>query len=167
MMAKIVNHFSTAEAARVSDFTVRQLDYWATSRMLVPSVSQSNGPGTRKLYSFDDLIRLQFIKQLNEEGWSTQKIRKAIKHLDEFMSESPEYRNHRLIPDKGTILVLCETKEKKHILLDALNPSGQQMLWIVLDILREEIRKNASQLIDLNDISKPNTAPTSARKASS
>lgn len=78
-MTEIVNHFSTAEAARVSGFTVRQLDYWATSRMLIPSVSQSNGPGTRKLYSFDDLIRLQFIKQLNEAGWSTQKIRKAIK----------------------------------------------------------------------------------------
>lgn len=166
-MTETVYHFNTSEAARVSGFTVRQLDYWATSQMLVPSISQSNGPGTRKLYSFNDLVRLQFIKQLNEEGWSTQKIRKAIKHLNEFMSESPEYRNYRLIPDKGTILILCETKEKQLVLLDALNPGGQQMLWVVLDILRDEIRKNASQLINLNEISQHDTTSTSIRKASS
>ena len=146
-----ISQFSTAQVVRITGFSTRQLNYWATSKLLVPGVQQSQGPGTRKLYSFDDLVRLQFIKKLQLEGWSTQKIRRAIKHLDEFMAKAPEYRNFSLAHDENTILILCETEERRHILFDALNPSGQQVLWIVLEMLRGETQKKADQL--LNDSS--------------
>lgn len=143
-----VDHFTTIEAARIGGFSVRQLDYWAKTGMLVPSIKQSVGPGTRKVYSFDDLVKLSFIKQLRQAGWSTQKIRKALEHLDKFSVKSPSYRNMTLVYDKKTILILCETQERQQILLDAFNSVGQQVLWIVLEMLRAETRKNAVQLLD-------------------
>lgn len=166
-MATILTEFSTLEVSKVTGFSVRQLDYWATTGLLVPSITKSNGPGTRKLYGFEDLVRLHFIKQLRDVGWSVQKIRKAILHLNDFMKESPEYRNYRLVPDKGTILILCESEEKQHILLDALSPSGQQLLWIILDILRDETRKSASQLISLDRMNRSSSASLTEKKASS
>jgi DNA-binding transcriptional MerR regulator len=149
-MDKVVDQFTSAQVARITGFSARQLDYWATSKLLIPSLNQSDGSGTRRLYSFDDLVRLHFIKQLQQEGWSIQKIRKAIKHLDEFMEKKPEYRNFSLAHDKHTILILCETEEKQQILFDALNPSGQQVLWIVLEILMGETRKNTNQVLNIH-----------------
>lgn len=150
-MLNVVDQFTTAQVARLSGFSARQLDYWATGGMLAPSIKQSSGPGTRKLYSFDDLVKLSFIRQLKQAGWSTQKIRKALEQLDKFTTESPNYRNITFVYDKKTILILCETQERQQILLDALNPGGQQVLWIVLEMLRAETRKNAIQLLNTPD----------------
>lgn len=157
MTSNVVESFNTAQIARISGFSIRQLDYWAKTGMLVPSISRSSGPGTRKLYSFDDLVRIQFIKQLHSQGWSTQKSRQAIEQLGEFMSERPDYRNFRLISDKNTILILCETEEKQQILLDALNPSGQQVLWIILEMLQDEARRCTAQLLNMPTL-KPDSA---------
>ncbi|MBN8592767.1 MAG: MerR family transcriptional regulator [Anaerolineae bacterium] len=154
-MDRVVDQFTTAQASRITGFSTRQLDYWATSRLLTPSLNQSDGPGTRRLYSFDDLVKLHFIKQLQQERWSIQKIRKAIKHLDEFMEKKPEYRNFSLVYDKHTILILCETEERQQLLFDALNPKGQQVLWIILEILTGETRKNTDALLELHTSSKP------------
>ena len=142
-----IEQFTTVQAARISGFSPRQLDYWLTTGMLVPSVNQPHGSGTRKIYSFDDLVRLCFIKQLRQAGWSTQKIRTALNHLQKFTSGSLRPENIELIHDKSTILVLCETAEKQQILLDALNPGGQQVLWVVLEMLRDETRKSAIELL--------------------
>ena len=166
-MPQIVHQYKTSQVARISGFSSRQLDYWAKTRLLVPSISESTGPGTRKLYSFDDLVRLQFIKQLRESGWSIQKIRKAIEQLDGFMNERPNYRNFRFISDKDSILVLCENAERQRILLDALKPGGQQVLWIVFDILRGETQKNADQLFNMSEFQNSGSTSTNKKKASS
>lgn len=147
----IVDEFTTVQVAQLSGFSARQLDYWASGGMLVPSVKASSGPGTRKLYSFDDLVKLSFIRQLKQAGWSTQKIRKALEQLNNLTTESPNYRNITFVYDKKTILILCETQERQQILLDALNPGGQQVLWIVLELLRAETLKNAIQLLNTPD----------------
>lgn len=147
-MDKVVDQFTTVQVSRVTGFSVRRLDYWASSKLLVPSLKQSMGSGSRRLYSFDDLVRLHFIKQLQQAGWSIQKIRKAIKHLEEFMERKPEYRNFSLVPDKHTILILCETEERQHLLFDALSSGGQQVLWIVMELLMGETRKNTDHLLN-------------------
>jgi DNA-binding transcriptional MerR regulator len=154
-MTQTLDRFTTAQAAQITGFSVRQLDYWAISKLLIPTLNQSNGPGTRKLYSFDDLVRLHFIKRLRQEGWSIQKIRGVIKHLNEFMGKKTEYRNVSLVHDEHTILILCETEERQQFLFDALNPGGQQVLWIVLDILKGETRKNTEQILNTTDSSHP------------
>src|SRR5260221_14410575 len=83
-----IDSYLTAQAARISGFSVRQLDYWARSGILIPSVQNANGQGTRRHYSFNDLVKLRFIQQLKEKGWSTQKIRKTLGHLRNFVDDS-------------------------------------------------------------------------------
>jgi len=150
----IIDCFTTAEVSRISGFSVRQLDYWARSGILMPGVQQSNGPGTRKLYNFDDLVKARFMQQLRQAGWSTQKIRKGLEHLRKFTEGLPSHQNISLLHDKKTILALCENAEGQRILLDVLNPGGQQVLWIVLDILRDETRQKAEQDINLHSVDK-------------
>lgn len=130
--------YSTNELAQLSGFTVRQISYWANQEIIIPSVQQSSGSGTRRRYSFDDLLQLRFIKQLKSRGWSVQKIREAITKLREIMDD-PQILQ-RAIPIDGTrtILAICKSKEGERILLDCLDPGGQQVMWIYLWALQEE-----------------------------
>ena len=79
--------YTTAEVARISGFTVRQIGYWARQGIIVPSIQQAHGSGTRRCYSFDDLLQLRFIRQLKKYGWSLQKIREAITRLRNVMDD--------------------------------------------------------------------------------
>ena len=79
--------YSTSEIALLSGFSTRQIGYWARQGILVPSVQQAHGSGTRRRYSFDDLLQLRFIRQLTNHGWSLQKIREAITRLRDVMGD--------------------------------------------------------------------------------
>ncbi len=59
----------------------RQLDYWARTMLVVPSVRDASGSGTQRLYSFRDLVVLKVVKRLLDAGVSLQNIRKAIEAL--------------------------------------------------------------------------------------
>jgi DNA-binding transcriptional MerR regulator len=137
--------FSTNEAAQLVGFTTRQLDYWASQRIIVPSVQQSSGPGSRKRYSVEDLIRLKFVRQLKRYGWSTQKVGQAIATLRQVMDDPDPLRSAILIHGKGTIFALCKTKRGERILLDGLHAGGQQVMPIILEKLHEEIYISAAQ----------------------
>jgi DNA-binding transcriptional MerR regulator len=140
--------YTTAEIAQAIGFSVRQLNYWDQQGLLIPSVQQSHGPGTRRLYSVDDLIQLQFIRQLKHHGWSTQNIRKAINRLRTVIDDPDPLKNAVLIHGKNTIIALCKTKEGERILLDALSGSGQQVMGIVLEMLIEEASRIADHIDD-------------------
>ncbi len=130
--------YSTQEIAQMSGFTVRQIGYWAKQGIVVPSVQQAHGSGTRRRYSFDDFLQLRFVRQLISHGWSIQKIRVAIMKLREVMDDPHVLQ--RAIPIHGakTILAICKTKEGERILLDCLDPGGQQVMWIYLWMLQED-----------------------------
>ena len=64
-----------AGAARIS---YRQLDYWARTGLVVPSVQDAHGSGTNRLYSFRDILVLQVVKRLLETGVSLSSIRSAV-----------------------------------------------------------------------------------------
>ena len=130
--------FTTMDIVHITGFSERQLDYWARQGIVVPSVQQSHGPGSRRLYSIEDLVQLNFIRQLKRHGWSTQKIREAIVRLREVMGDSNPLKSAMLFDGKGTMLALCKTKEGERILLDVLSTGGQLVMGIVLEMLIEE-----------------------------
>jgi DNA-binding transcriptional MerR regulator len=68
-------------ACQAADITYRQLDYWARTELVVPSIKDATGSGTQRLYSFRDLLLLKVIKRLLDAGVSLQQIRTAINHL--------------------------------------------------------------------------------------
>lgn len=130
--------FTTKEIAQATGLSIRQLDYWAQREIVVPSIQKASGPGTRKLYSIEDLIKLKFIQKLKSFGWSTHNIRSAIEKLKDVMNDPDPLSRAILIHGKNTIIALCKTKEGERIILDALSSSGQQVMGIVLELLIEQ-----------------------------
>ena len=68
-------------ACAAAGITYRQLDYWARTGLVEPSVRGASGSGTQRLYSFRDILLLKVIKRLLDAGISLQQIRTAVHHL--------------------------------------------------------------------------------------
>jgi DNA-binding transcriptional MerR regulator len=137
--------YSTEEVAKLSGFTMRQIGYWVKQGIITPSIQQAHGSGTRRRYSFDDLLQLRFVRQLMNHGWSMQKIREAITKLRDIMGEPNSLQKAVLVHGSHTILAICKVRGGERVILDALDPGGQQVMWIYLDTLREEAEYSISQ----------------------
>lgn len=70
-------------ACKAAGITYRQLDYWARTGLVEPSVRTAGGSGTQRLYSFRDILVLKVVKRLLDTGVSLQQIRTAVTHLRE------------------------------------------------------------------------------------
>ena len=70
-------------ASKAAGITYRQLDYWARTGLVVPSLRGAEGSGTQRLYSFRDVLVLKVVKRLLDTGVSLQQIRSAVEHLRE------------------------------------------------------------------------------------
>jgi DNA-binding transcriptional MerR regulator len=138
--------YTTAEVAHITGFSLRQLDYWARKKMIMPSFQQAHGSGSHRLYTVEDLVQLNIVRQLKKHNWSTQKIYKAIETLKDIMNDANPLRNAILIHGKGTIFALSKTREGERILIDALSTTGQQVMSFVLETLLEEIKNTTSTL---------------------
>ena len=70
-----------ATACVAAGITYRQLDYWARTELVSPSIKSAAGSGTQRLYSFRDILVLKIVKRLLDTGVSLQNIRTAVEHL--------------------------------------------------------------------------------------
>nr|KEP24548.1 transcriptional regulator [Georgenia sp. SUBG003] len=70
-------------ACRAAGITYRQLDYWARTGLVEPSIRGAKGSGSQRLYSFRDILVLKVVKRLLDTGVSLQQIRTAIQALHE------------------------------------------------------------------------------------
>ena len=68
-------------ACSAAGITYRQLDYWARTGLVEPTVRSATGSGSQRLYSFRDILILKVIKRLLDAGISLQQIRTAVQHL--------------------------------------------------------------------------------------
>ena len=68
-------------ACKAAGITYRQLDYWARTGLVEPSVRSATGSGTQRLYGFRDILVLKVVKRLLDTGVSLQNIRTAVGHL--------------------------------------------------------------------------------------
>ncbi|WP_375390101.1 MerR family transcriptional regulator, partial [uncultured Amnibacterium sp.] len=68
-------------AARVAGITYRQLDYWARTGLVEPTVRGAAGSGSQRLYGFRDILVLKLVKRLLDTGISLQQIRTAVEQL--------------------------------------------------------------------------------------
>lgn len=72
---------------RIIGISYRQLDYWARTGLLRPSVVDANGSGSKRVYSYRDLVELKVIKGLLDAGVALQSARRAVEYLRESMGE--------------------------------------------------------------------------------
>ena len=73
--------FSGPQVCKIVGITYRQLDYWARTELLKPSIKGARGSGTQRRYSYEDLLELKVIKRMLDADISLQSSRKAIGYL--------------------------------------------------------------------------------------
>ena len=125
--------FRGPQVCSIVGITYRQLDYWARTDLLRPSISDARGSGTQRLYSYSDLLELKVIKRLLDAGISLQSARRAITYLRENLGEDVASANLVL---NGSESVLTRSGEE---IVDLLK-GGQGVLNIVpLAGVKEEL----------------------------
>jgi DNA-binding transcriptional MerR regulator len=112
------------QVCSIVGITYRQLDYWARTDLVRPSVADAKGSGSQRRYSYRDLLELKVIKNLLDAGVSLQSARKAIEYLRKNLGEDVASAN--LVIDGGGS-VLAHTGEE---IVDLLR-RGQGVLNIV------------------------------------
>ncbi len=70
--------FRGPQVCAIVGITYRQLDYWARTDLLRPSLADAKGSGSQRLYSYQDLLELKVIKQLLDAGVKLQQARRAV-----------------------------------------------------------------------------------------
>jgi DNA-binding transcriptional MerR regulator len=117
----------------------RQLDYWARTGLVEPSIRPAAGSGSQRLYSFRDLVVLRVVKSLLEAGVSLQNIRKAIETLRAHGVD--DLAGITLISD-GTTVYECRSAEEVVDLLQG----GQGVFGIAIGGAFKEIKGSLSRL---------------------
>lgn len=116
--------FRGPQVCEIVGITYRQLDYWARTDLLKPSISEARGSGTQRRYSYRDLLDLKVIKRLLDAGVSLKSARRAIVCLREGLGEELATANLVL---NGEGSVLARTGDE---IIDLLR-GGQGVLNIV------------------------------------
>lgn len=73
--------FRGTAACQIAGITYRQLDYWARTKLVGPSIRSATGSGSQRLYSFKDILVLKVVKRLLDTGVSLHNIRLAVEYL--------------------------------------------------------------------------------------
>lgn len=157
MTAATVEEFSGKRAAEIVGITYRQLDYWARTDLIRPSVADATGSGSRRKYSYKDLLELKVIKRLLDAGIKLESIRDAFDYLREQLGE--EVASAHLVIS-GTSAVLVREGE----LVDVVNRyQGQGVLNLLpMDGVLEELNNAVAELAPASDDEASDTAEVPA-----
>lgn len=119
-------------ACQVAGITYRQLDYWARTNLVRPSIRGAKGSGSQRLYSFKDILVLKIVKGLLDTGISLQNIRLAVDKLrDRGVNDIAEIT---LVSD-GVTVYECRSSEE---IIDLLN-GGQGVFGIAVPQIMKEL----------------------------
>lgn len=121
-----------ATACAATGITYRQLDYWARTGLLVPSIRSAKGSGSQRLYSFRDILVLRIIKRLLDTGVSLQNVRKAVDHLRE---RGVEDLSEITLMSDGASIFECVTEDE---VIDIMR-GGQGVFGIAIGRVRSEV----------------------------
>jgi len=83
----VMTGFRGPQVCKIVGISYRQLDYWARTDLIRPSIADARGSGTQRLYSYRDLVELKVIKHLLDAGISLRTARTAIEYLREHLGE--------------------------------------------------------------------------------
>ncbi|MBT96098.1 MAG: MerR family transcriptional regulator [Acidimicrobiaceae bacterium] len=125
--------FSGKKATEIVGISYRQLDYWTRTELISPSIQKGKGSGSRRRYSYKDLLELRVIKNLIDGGIKVEKIREIFDFLKENLDQDVTKAN-LVISGNKTVLVKSGDE-----LIDILQ-KGQGVLNILpLATVKEEI----------------------------
>jgi DNA-binding transcriptional MerR regulator len=126
-------------ACAAAGITYRQLDYWARTGLVAPSVRTATGSGTQRLYSFRDILVLKVVKRLLDTGVSLQNIRKAVDHLR--TRGVKDLANVTLLSDGATVYECTSAEEVVDLLA-----GGQGVFGIAVSGALRELSGELAEL---------------------
>ena len=128
-----------AVAARAAGISYRQLDYWARTELVEPTVRGAAGSGTQRLYGFRDILVLKLVKRLLDTGISLQQIRTAVNQLRE--SGVNDLAQTTLMSD-GASVYLCTSNDE---VIDLVS-RGQGVFGIAVGKVLREVETTLVEL---------------------
>ncbi|MFI5044794.1 MAG: MerR family transcriptional regulator [Acidimicrobiales bacterium] len=132
--------FSGRKAAEIVGISYRQLDYWARTDLVRPSLADASGSGSRRSYSYRDLLELKVIKTLLDAGIKLESVRQVFSFMREQLGEDVSAAN-LVISGRKSVLVKSGPE-----LIDVLQ-AGQGVLNVLpLAGVKEEIDARILQL---------------------
>jgi DNA-binding transcriptional MerR regulator len=132
--------FSGTRTAEVVGITYRQLDYWARTDLVRPDITDAKGSGTRRLYSYRNLLELKIIKQLLDAGIRLEVVRDVFTELRARLGD--DLTSAKLVISGSSAMLALDDGE----LIDLVH-RGQGVLNILaLGSVQEEVDASISQL---------------------
>ena len=128
-----------AIACSAAGISYRQLDYWARTALVEPSIRTASGSATSRLYSFRDILVLKIVKRLLDTGISLQNVRSAVEHLRARGTE--DLATLTLMSD-GASIYECASADD---VIDLL-AGGQGVFGIAIGTVWKEVEGTLAQL---------------------
>jgi DNA-binding transcriptional MerR regulator len=130
-----IESFSGKKAAEIVGISYRQLDYWARTDLIRPSVADARGSGSRRRYSYRDLLELKLVKTLLDNGIKLESIREAFGYLRTQLGE--DLSTAKLVIAGNSAVLVRENDE----LVDVVNRyQGQGVLnLLALDGVQSQV----------------------------
>ena len=142
-----IETFSGTQAADIVGITYRRLDYWARTDLVRPSAVDASGSGSRRRYTYRDLLELKVIKKLLDAGIRLESIRDVFAYMREHV-DTDISAAHIVI--NGNSVLLCDGED----LIDVLR-NGQGVLNVLpLSGVRDEIDRSIVSTIPLAEPSR-------------
>ncbi len=116
--------YSGKRAAEIVGITYRQLDYWARTDLIRPSLAEAAGSGSRRSYSYRDLLELKVVKNLLDAGIRLEQVREVFEYLQDNLGENVSTAN--LVVSNGRAVLVRSGEE----IIDLLQ-NGQGVLNVL------------------------------------
>jgi DNA-binding transcriptional MerR regulator len=133
--------YRAPQVCKIVGITYRQLDYWARTALLTPSLRQANGSGSQRLYAFQDIVQLRVVKRLLDAGMSLKRIRQAVEILRAQLHSARPLTDVTLLSDGSTIYAAHSADE----VVDVFR-RGQGVFGIAVGPVQEELEGELHRL---------------------
>ena len=128
------NGYRAPQVCNLVGITYRQLDYWARTGLIKPSLQAAQGSGTQRRYSFTDVVQLKVVKRLLDAGMSLKKIRSAMDILKTQLESNNPLNDVTLLSDGSSIFAAHSAEE----VVDVFQ-KGQGVFGIAVGPVQKEL----------------------------
>jgi len=133
--------YRAPQVCKIVGITYRQLDYWARTALLTPSLRQARGSGSQRLYAFQDIVQLRVVTRLLDAGMSLKRIRQAVEILRDQLHSQRPLGDVTLLSDGSTIYAAHSADE----VVDVFR-RGQGVFGIALGPVQRELEGELHRL---------------------
>lgn len=133
--------YRAPQVCKIVGITYRQLDYWARTGLLTPSLRQASGSGSQRVYAFQDIVQLRVVKRLLDAGMSLKRIRQAVSILGDQLHSDRPLTDVTLLSD-GTTIYAAQSADE---VVDVFR-RGQGVFGIAVGPVQKELEGELHRL---------------------